>query len=132
MTTSDGFPPPHIGLVDAWAKVRIAMDAFTLMSESVQSLCTHENAVQWDPKYSDFKRPDCQSYPMRVCVHCGLVERAQGQLDPDSFDPDGPLFGSEILAVYEEGYRANHFRMPCPPHHNRLDGRTAPSDTTGA
>lgn len=73
MTTSDGFPPPHIGLVDAWAKVRIAMDAFTLMSESVQSLCTHENAVQWDPKYSDFKRPDCQSYPMRVCVHCGLL-----------------------------------------------------------
>jgi len=131
MTQPGRFPPSHVGLIDAWANVRKAFDAFALMSESVQSVCTHAEAVQWDPKYFPYKKPDCQSYPMRVCVHCGLVEHAQRQLDPDSFDPDGPLFRSEILEVYEEGVRANHFRMPSRPHDNRLDGKAAPSDSTG-
>ncbi|WP_299155062.1 hypothetical protein [uncultured Tateyamaria sp.] len=128
MSQPDAFPPPHIGLIDAWAKVRKAMAEFTLMADSVQAICTHDHAVQWDPKYFHHKRPDCQSHPMRVCVHCGLIEYAQRQLDPDSFDPDGPLFGSEILAVYEEGFRANHFSLPREAPKNRLDGEPAPKE----
>ena len=127
MPNPQDFPPPHADLIDAWAKVRKALNAFALTADAVQSSCPHSQAVQYNPTYFTFKRPDCQDYPRRVCVNCGLVVKAAVQLDPSTFDEDGPMGQAEILAVYKAGYRANHFTLPYSPVTNRLDGAPPPA-----
>ena len=128
MTTTTPIPEPHIALINTWAKLRIAMAEFSDLAHAVQLHCQHTHAVQYNPNHFPYKRHDCQEHPFRVCVACGLKEKAKEQLDPNSFSDIGPLCGSEILAVYDQGYRANHYILPSLPREHRLDGLLAPTD----
>lgn len=115
-------------IAEAWQKLQAAAQYFDDAVKAAQQWCPHTQAVEYHPRYFSFKKPDCQEYPKRRCVCCGLTETAQRQLDPDSFSELDAMNGAEIVQVFDQGYLFNHYIMPKMPNSDRLEGKPLPID----